>query len=180
MKIFNNLFLIIIATIIVGTACKKKITDEPDPSFTAIKNHSSEIKFSFKENGILKDWKMNAEFQTSGDTLYLYTQSEPINGSFSISIVNFKGIGTYSFTQSLVGNHSSYFSYTCDGHGYQIKDTAAIVKIIMYDTVNKLIQGTFEAKGLDLNHNIPPYYMSLTEGEFFFGSETLHNVLVSK
>ena len=182
MKIFSNLFLLIIISILACTSCKKKLTDEPDPTFTAIKNHSSEIKFSFKENGIIQDWKMQAQFQTNGDTLVLMTKSDTESSSFiRITILNFKGAGSYSITKptntEIISNDIVYSS---DGSQYPVKDTATIVKVLMYDKVNKLIQGTFEAKGLDLNHNLPPYYMSLTEGEFFIGSQTLHNILVSE
>jgi len=78
---------------------------------------------------------------------------------FSIMINDFKGVGTYQFSDQNLGIYAPGTSGLQDGY---ISNSTGTVKITSY-TANQIIKGTFEFKGENM---ITSAQKNITEGQF--------------
>lgn len=175
MKNYKFLFTLVAFIAYLSVSCKKK---SDDPVGDNIKAHASEIKFTFKKDGIVKDWNMYSAYSISNDTIIYISGHETgmdTSESFNITINQFKGEGIYNLVPvhySCLSGSVVYFSH----HGnitdqYCLFDSSAFIKIEKFDIVNNFIQGTFEARKLGFNDSTR---ISITEGEFYIGRQFLY------
>lgn len=180
MKKLNLLFLVISIILLSLIGCKK--AEPKNPLAEIIKAHASEIKFSYKKDGIPMDLKMGVAYSIIHDTTLHIGISVAdlgyIPDGIDITINHFNGVGTYLIEKNILGDFGShvYYSLNPDSHkninivNYMNLNTPAKFIITKYDKTNSLLEGTFEAKDL-VGYEIPS--ISLTEGEFFISTQTL-------
>ncbi len=189
MKSNKILYLFIVVLFVALASCQKEDTD---PVNEGIKQRASEIKFTFKVDGVEdKDGKLYSRYYI-GSNKGLILESSYSNpttkkrGSIYFNIADFKGVGTYLIDNSaflandFAEGTSSYLTFSHDEDtsiSYRLDEdiASAVVKVTTYDTINHFVGGTFEAKNLKPGV-VQLQHLSLTDGDFFVGLKTLFEV----
>lgn len=152
MKNYIKLFCLTFFSLIIVISCKKEIDYHPewDPS-----------TMSGKIDGVLLRCSLlAAQTNVIGDKKTLQIVGQNGNSAFSLTIVDFKGVGTYPVTSP---NLAMYIANSPVLQNTFMAIDEGNIKITAY--TDQKIKGTFEFKGYNQNGNSKTA-VSITDGTF--------------